>query len=73
METRKKRIAFLLKGAVSITGGVIRGFVKDKNTYVNFPIIKNSIDEHIIKPNSNEYEFDFFDTLLEYRNAKRFV
>ena len=60
METRKKRIAFLLKGAVSITGGVIRGFVKDKNTYVNFPIIKNSIDEHIIKPNSNEYEFDFF-------------
>lgn len=54
-----KRIALLLKGAVSITGGVIRGFVKDENKYVNYPIIKNSIVEHIIKPN-DDCDFDFF-------------
>ena len=61
----KKKIAILLKGAVSIKSGVIRGCVKDKNDYVNYPIILNSIKEHIINPNSSEYDFDFY-TLLEY-------
>ena len=56
----KKKIAILLKGAVSIKSGVIRGCVKDKNDYVNYPIILNSIKEHIINPNSSEYDFDFF-------------
>lgn len=56
----KKRIAILLKGAVSIKSGVIRGIVKDVNDYVNYSIVKNSINEYIIKPNSAEYDFDFY-------------
>jgi hypothetical protein len=58
--TTKKKVAIVLKGAVSTTSGVIRGFVKDVNDYVNYPIVKNSIDEYIIKPNSAEYDFDFY-------------
>ena len=47
--TTKKKVAIVLKGAVSTTSGVIRGFVKDVNDYVNYPIVKNSIYEYIIK------------------------
>jgi len=56
----KKRVALLLKGAMSQRHGVIRGFVKDSNVYTNYPIIKNSIEEFIIKPNKNNFDFDFY-------------
>lgn len=58
--TNKRKVAFLLKGAVSIKSGVIRGIVKDVNDYVNYSIVKNSINEYIVKPNSAEYDFDFY-------------
>ena len=56
----KKRVALLLKGAMSQRHGVIRGFVKDSNVYTNYPIIKNSIEEFIIKPNKKNFDFDFY-------------
>lgn len=56
----KKKVAIVLKGAVSTTAGVIREYVKDNNKYVNYSIVKNSINEYVIKPNSSEYNFDFF-------------
>jgi len=56
----KRKVAILLKGAVSIKSGVIRFAVKDENNYVNFKLVKPSIDSYIIKPNLDIADFDFY-------------
>ena len=57
---KKNKCAILLRGAISKTTGVYSRSVSPTcNDYVNFTCVKKSIDNHIIKPNSN-YDFDFF-------------
>tara|TARA_B100000282_G_scaffold296535_1_gene278809 strand:- start:1761 stop:2516 length:756 start_codon:yes stop_codon:yes gene_type:complete len=58
--TYKRKVALLLKGAISITGGVIRFAVKDENNYINFKNIKPSIDTFILKPNKDIADIDIY-------------
>lgn len=74
MSLKKRKVALLLKGAISISSGVIRGAVKDTNHYVNFKIIKNSIQTYILDVNKQIADFDLFihcwNTDLEHELCK---
>ena len=58
----KKRVAFCMYGAIpkESHASFLKGEIYKEGKYINYKQAYNSMIKHIIEPNSNYYNFDFF-------------